>query len=283
MSENESSKSDKEEVQVKSSLDFNQNFDSMHRFPIILSKKIIWTLLILISLNHAFLYISPGILSSYITRIKFELKLSDEAYGLFGTINGLGSLIGSIVFTLIIEKVNHKHLIIAVLIINCICHFAFYLKLSYDILLFSRFLSGFVTIFCFTYFPMWVDKFGINKWVNFMQTVVQISKTFGNVLGYFIFLILGNKNWNYGFLIESLLVSVVSFCMHLIPNDYYNKKYIDMEREKGIKAVSTVVNGGNEEKETIMKDIFCNILYLLLGLYKGNIICKQLCLLLKSI
>ena len=117
---------------------------------------------------------------------------------------------------------------------------------------------------------MWVDKFGINNWINFMQTVVQISKTFGNVLGYFIFFILGSKKWNYGFLIESILVSFVVFFMHLIPNDYYNKKYIDIEREKEIKAVSTVVNGGSEEKETIMKDIFCNIPYLLLGLYKGN-------------
>ena len=271
MSESDGSKSDKEEVQVKSSFDFNQNVDNnIDRLPILLSKKIIWILLVLISLNHAFLYISPGILSSGITQIKYEMKLSDEAFGLFGTINGLGSLIGSIIFTLIIEKVNHKHLIVLVLIINCICHFAFYLKLSYFILLFSRFLSGFVTIFCFTYFPMWVDKFGINNWVNFMQTVVQISKTFGNVLGYFIFFILGSRKWNYGFLIESILVSVVVFFMYLIPNDYYDKKYIDFEREKEIKAVSTIVNGGSEEKETIIKDIFCNIPYLLLGLYKGN-------------
>ena len=41
---------------------------------------------------------------------------------------------------------------------------------------------------------MWVDKFGINNWINFMQTVVQISKTFGNVLGYFIFLFWEAKN-----------------------------------------------------------------------------------------
>ena len=97
MSEGEVSKSDKDEVQVKSSFDFNQNLDNnidRLRLPILLSKKIIWLLLALISLNHAFLYISPGILSRCITQIKYEMKLSDEAFGLFGTINGLGSLIG---------------------------------------------------------------------------------------------------------------------------------------------------------------------------------------------
>ena len=264
--------SPKKEVSVKSSFDFSQNIDANEKaFPFVLSKKIIWVLLALISLNHSFLYISPGILSSCITQIKFEMKLSDEAFGLFGTINGFGSLLGSLIFTLIIEKVNHKKLIISVLLINCFCHFVFYLKLSYIILLISRFISGFVTIFCFTYFPMWVDKFGILNWVNFMQTVVQISKTFGNVLGYFIFYILGPRKWNYGFLIESILVTIVVFFMHLIPNDYYDKKYIDMEREKEIKTLTRVYNGNiNEEKETIIKDILCNIPYILLGLYKGN-------------
>ena len=255
------------EVQIQSIFDFN--LKNYKKNSILLTKKLIWILLVLISLNHAFLYISPGILSSCITQIKFELKLSDEAYGMFGTINGFGSLLGSIIFTLIIETVNHKTLIITVLIINCICHFAFYLKLSYNILLFSRFLSGFVTIFCFTYFPMWVDKFGINNWVNCMQTTVQVSKTFGNILGYFIFYILGSRKWNYGFLIESILVTIFVFFMHLIPNDYYDKKYIDIERVKEIKTNINIYSG-TEEKETILKDIFCNIPYLLLGLYKGN-------------
>ena len=271
--EEKDEKDEKEVVEVKSSLDFNSSTDinSDKSIPIRLSKKIIWFLLILISLNHAFLYISPGMLSSCISRIKFELKLSDEKYGMFGTINGFGSLLGSIVFTLIIEKSNHKKLMILVLFINCICHFAFYLKLSYNILLFSRFLSGFVSIFCFTYFPMWVDKFGINKWVNFMQTVVQISKTFGNVLGYFIFFILGSLKWNYGFLIESIVVTIVIFFMQLIPNDYYDKKYIDLERERDNKPNLNIDNGIiSEEKETIMKDIICNIPYVLLALYKGN-------------
>ena len=274
MSSNLRKKSDndeKEDVPIKSSEEFNKINDINKPPKIILSKKKIWILMILISLNHAFLYISPGILSSCITQIKFEMKLSDEAFGLFGTINGFGSLLGSVIFTLIIEKVNHKKLIVSVLLINCFCHFAFYLKLSYIILLISRFVSGFVTIFCFTYFPMWVDKFGILNWVNFMQTVVQISKTFGNVLGYFIFYILGSRKWNYGFLIESILVTVVVFFMHLIPNDYYDKKYIDMEREREIKTLTKVYIGNiNEEKETIVKDILCNIPYILLGLYKGN-------------
>ena len=274
MSENSSPKTMKEEVQdipVKSSLDLKQKkYKSSDK---ILSERILWILLILICLNHAFLYISPGILSSCITQIKYEINLTDGEYGMFGTINGLGALFGSIIFTLIIEKANHKKLIISVLLLNCFCHFAFFLKLSYNILLYSRFTSGFATIFCFTYFPQWVDKFGILNWVNFMQTLVQISKTFGNVLGYFIFYILGSKNWNYGFLIEIILVSIVASLMYIIPYDYYDKNYIDIEREKNNKSNENIYKGlPNEEmqKETIVKDILCNIPYILLCFYKGN-------------
>ena len=264
-SENE----DKEDIPVVLSEDFNKINDINKPPKILLSKRKIWVLMILISLNHAFLYISPGILSSCITQIKFELKLSDEAYGMFGTINGFGALIGSIIFTLIIERANHKKLIISVLLLNCFCHFAFYLKLSYTALIYSRFISGFATIFCFTYFPQWVDKFGILHWVNFMQTFVQISKTIGNVLGYFIYFILGSKKWNYGFLIESILVTIVVFFMKMIPKDYYNKNYIDPERENELNYNS--YNGVmTEERETIMKDILCNFPYILLCLYKSN-------------
>ena len=267
---NQKSENDeKEDVPVVSSEDFNKINDVNKPPRVLLSKRKIWILMILISLNHAFLYISPGILSSCITQIKFELKLSDEAYGMFGTINGFGALVGSIIFTLIIERANHKKLIISVLLLNCFCHFAFYLKLSYTALIYSRFISGFATIFCFTYFPQWVDKFGILHWVNFMQTFVQISKTIGNVLGYFIYFILGSKKWNYGFLIESILVTIVVFFMKMIPKDYYNKNYIDPERENELNYNS--YNGVmTEERETIMKDILCNFPYILLCLYKSN-------------
>jgi predicted MFS family arabinose efflux permease len=127
MSETSSPKN--EEVPVKSSIDIEEkgvvhyNFDKS--FQQLLSKKIIWILMILISLSHALIYISPGILSSCITQIKIELGLSDEEFGMFGTINGFGALIGSLVFTLIIEKVNHKVLITSALIVivYAILHF----------------------------------------------------------------------------------------------------------------------------------------------------------------
>ena len=246
-----------------------------------LAEPVIWLLMYILSIIHGLMALAPGMLSSCITEIKAEFQLTDKEYGMFGTINGFGSLLGSLAFTLVIERINHKCLICTMLLINCICHFAFFFKLSYTILLASRFISGFVCVFCFIYFPMWVDKFAMKKWVNFMQTFVQVSNTIGHIFGYFVYLILGGNQWKYGFLLESISISSLVFIMIIIPFRYYDKNYVnpdnvelnipDSSEEKGIKEKKESSSPKEEqEKETVMKDIICNLPYVLITLYRGN-------------
>ena len=231
-----------------------------------LSEEIIWLLMSVISTIHGLMCISQGILSSCVTQIKTEFELSDKKFGMLGTLNGFGSLVGSLIFTLIIEKINHKNLICTMLLINCLCHFAFYFKLVYHSLLISRFISGFASVFCYIYFPMWVDKFAMKNWVNFMQTMVQLSNTAGHLLGYFIYLILGSNNWKYGFLSEIFTVSGCVFIMAIIPNKYYDRNYINKEYSEINEDFEII----EQEKETIIKDIICNLPYILITLYRGN-------------
>ena len=234
-----------------------------------LSENIIWLLMYIISTIHGLMVIVPGMLSSCITEMKSEFNLNDKEFGMFGTVNGFGSLLGSLAFTLVIERINHKCLICTMLLINCLCHFAFFFKLEYLILLMSRFICGFVCVFCFIYFPMWVDRFAMKKWINFMQTFVQVANTICHIFGYFIFLLLGGKQWKYGFLIESLSISSLVFIMILIPFKYYDKNYINPENIQ-TKTDNDKDNNELQEKETIIKDILCNIPYILVTLYRGN-------------
>ena len=231
-----------------------------------LSEEIIWLLMSVISTIHGLMCISQGILSSCVTQIKTDFELSDKKFGMFGTLNGFGSLVGSLIFTLIIEKINHKNLICTMLLINCLCHFAFYFKFVYHSLLISRFISGFASVFCYIYFPMWVDKFAMKNWVNFMQTMVQLSNTAGHLLGYFIYLILGSNNWKYGFLSEIFTVSGCVFIMAIIPNKYYDRNYTNKEYSE----INEDFEINEQEKETIIKDIICNLPYILITLYRGN-------------
>ena len=254
-----------------------------------LNKKIIWTLLFIISLIHGFMCISQGILSSCVTQIKQELNLSYEEYSLFGTLNGLGSLIGSFIFTLIINIVSHKYLICIMLIINSLAHFAFYFKLKYYFLLLSRFISGFASVFCYIYFPMWVDEFGFKSWINFMQTFVQVSNTIGHIFGYFIYYLFGSTFWKYGFLYEIFSINCLVLFLALIPKYYFDKNISEknninnnINNEEEIKLKNENENNNNnnnqikkEKKETnynysIIKDILCNIPYMFIVLYRTN-------------
>ena len=209
-----------------------------------LSENVIWLLMYVLSAIHGLMVIVPGMLSSCIVEMKEEFGLTDKQFGLFGSVNGFGSFIGSLAFTLVIEKISHKCLISTMLLINCACHFAFFFKMPYTILLGSRFICGFVCVFCFIYFPMWVEKFAMKKWVNFMQTFVQVSNTIGHIFGYFVYLILGGHNWKYGFLLESFSISSLVFVMLLIPFKYYDKNYINPDYVKEVNN-----SDASEEKE----------------------------------
>ena len=243
-----------------------------------LSENVIWLLMYILSTIHGLMVIVPGMLSSCIVEMKQEFELTDKQFGLFGSVNGFGSFIGSLAFTIVIEKISHKCLISTMLLINCFCHFAFYFKMSYPILLGSRFICGFVCVFCFIYFPMWVEKFAMKKWVNFMQTFVQVANTIGHIFGYFVYLILGGHNWKYGFLLESLSISSLVCIMLMIPFKYYDKNYVNPDYVKDNLNISDsseekVIKPNKEtqkEEETIMKDIICNLPYMLICLYRGN-------------
>ena len=105
-----------------------------------LSEKVIWLLMYILSTIHGLMVMVPGMLSSCIVEMKEEFELTDKQFGLFGSVNGFGSFIGSLAFTLVIEKNNHKCLISTMLLINCLCNIAFFFKMSYAILLASRFI-----------------------------------------------------------------------------------------------------------------------------------------------
>ena len=250
--------------------DFKTEINSINHS---LSEKVIWLLMSIISLIHGLICISPGILSSYVTELKKEFNLNDEKYGNLGTAYGFGSLLGSLIFALIIRIVNNKYLICGMITINCFCNFIFFFTINFSILLTSRFISGFASVFCFIYFPIWVENFAMKKWVNFMQTTVQVANTVGNIIGYFIYLILGSHKWKDGFFIESFSILFLVLIMLMIPSRYYNKnKKIKNNVEITDSKVTQLEKKGLgiDSSENIVKEIFLNFPFIMIVLYRAN-------------
>ena len=250
--------------------DFKTEINSINHS---LSEKVIWLLMSIISLIHGLICISPGILSSYVTELKKEFNLNDEKYGNLGTAYGFGSLLGSLIFALIIRIVNNKYLICGMITINCFCNFIFFFTINFSILLTISFVSGFASVFCFIYFPIWVENFAMKKWVNFMQTTVQVANTVGNIIGYFIYLILGSHKWKDGFFIESFSILFLVLIMLMIPSRYYNKnKKIKNNVEITDSKVTQLEKKGLgiDSSENIVKEIFLNFPFIMIVLYRAN-------------
>lgn len=189
----------------------------------ILSKKIRWIILILLCILHSVVAITAGVFSSAVTQIKNDLSLNDQQFGTFGTISGLGSLFGSLLFTLVISIVNHKYFLIISIVFNCIGHALVYYGSQYYLLILGRFISGVVCVHIFLYLPLWAAQFAIQEWRTFMMTSLQLSGTIGSIWGYLINIIIGPKQWKEGFMVEIKIEFIIALLLLFIPNDYFKK------------------------------------------------------------
>ena len=63
-----------------------------------LSRGIRWVLMIIFTLLYVILMFNVGIFTAAITQIKKDLSLEDNQYGLLGSYNGGGKIIGTLIF-----------------------------------------------------------------------------------------------------------------------------------------------------------------------------------------
>jgi MFS family permease len=75
--------------------------------------------------------------------------------------------------------------------------------------------------------------------------------------------------WKYGFLIETFTVNSFVFIMIIIPDKYYDRNYNNKEVDE-VAITESYEMEIEKEKETLMKDIICNIPYMLITFYRGN-------------
>jgi predicted MFS family arabinose efflux permease len=93
---------------------------------IILSKGLRWFILLILCLLHSFLGVSGGVFSSGVKIIKKELNLTDNQFGSFGSINGIGSIIGSFLFTLLNNRISRKYYFLFAMSLNTCMNLCFF-------------------------------------------------------------------------------------------------------------------------------------------------------------
>ena len=122
----------------------------------LLSPKIRWVIMIIFTLLYVTLMLNVGIFNFAANTIKKDFKIEDEEFGLLGTFNGGGRIIGTLLFMLIVNKFNRKYIIILSLLLNALSIYLFTKTTNLNLLYIERGINGVFQVFFVIYFLIWI-------------------------------------------------------------------------------------------------------------------------------
>ena len=177
---------------------------------------------IMVSVEGA-MNISSGLLSSATKEIKKSLNMNDAKFGMFGTANGLGRVIGSTLFGMYNIKYSRKWIQTGNVGFHALFLLIFKLTNNGNILICMRGLTGFTQMPPSIYCCVWIDQYGLASLKTVQITTVQLFQTTGKCIGYFLNMFFGLDNWKEGFVLESIYLFFCAFCCLVSSEDYFSR------------------------------------------------------------
>ena len=221
---------------------------------------------IVISVEGA-MNISAGLMSSATKEIKQSLNMNDAKFGMFGTLNGIGRVIGSTLFGMYNLTVSRKW--IQTICVGSHAIFLLFFKLTNNgnILIFMRGLTGFTQMPPSIYCCVWIDQYGLQAFKTLQITAVQLFQTTGKCIGFFLNMYFGLDNWKAGFLLESIYLFFCAFCILISSEDYFSISLKAQEHKRDTNCTTykeQILH--HQKKETFFSDLkilLCDHLYIL--------------------
>ena len=208
-----------------------------------------------------------GIIPQQNIRINEDFDTNGEhQVGLFGSIDYIGRVIGAIIFTIIMGKMNRKMMLVVTLIFKGITLFIPIFTINYYINIVARCLSGLSQVFYPTYLPVWCDQYGKKSSRAIMVMVVQIGNPIGIILGYGLSMVcqwielFGMNGWRTSFAIEGIILIVCAVFIVFFDDIYFSEKLVLVDDSKG-----KIETKSNENESNLLGNvckIICNKIFL---------------------
>ena len=179
-----------------------------------------------------------GIVPEQNSKIKEDFGGDGEKrVGLFGSIDYIGRVVGAIIFTMIMGRMNRKMMLISTLIFKALTLFIPLISKEYIINTVARCLSGISQVFYPTYLPVWCDQYAKKDNKTIWVTLVQIGNPIGIIIGYglskacaAIFPISG---WRSAFAIEGVVLVISAVVILFFDRIFFSEKFVLIEDSKG--------------------------------------------------
>ena len=212
-------------------------------------RKLIFLLIciinILINCDH-------GAIPAGTTELKEAKNLSNIQLGTIGSLVYLGLVLGSISGGYIFSTYSSKWVIINSLIAACIFLYFFTVSNYYLSMAFCRVGCGFFQVFCYIYFPIWVDQFGVNNTQTLWLTFLQLGVPIGTMIGY-LTEACSNKffhNWQGAFYVQIFNILICIILLFITPDKFFSKNYRHSESTQ-----EEIKSEFNDLKELINKKL----------------------------
>lgn len=198
-----------------------------------LKRKIIFILIFIINI---LVNVDHGAIPAGTTTLKKENNLDNVELGIIGSLVYLGLVLGSISAGPIFASYSSKWVVILTLLFSCFFLYCFtFIKGGWG-MAFCRVGCGFCQVFCYIYFPVWVDQFGVNKsqtiWLTFLQLGVPVGTMVGYVMEASYIKLFGK--WKYAFYTQIFFIVICVIIFILTPDKFFSRnfKHSDISQEE---------------------------------------------------
>ena len=212
--------------------------DTDYEDIITLDDKLRKTLFYLFCLEYCISSCDGGIIPQQNQHIKDDFGGNGESrVGLFGSIDYIGRILGALVMSLLINRINRKFFFSGCCIYKALTLEAPFFSENYYLNLIARLLSGIPQTLLTSYGTIWVDQFAKHKSRTIMLPLFQFFALLGIILGYgmgklsdIIFEKNDNVNlrrygWRLSFEIEGVILGILGIIFLFYPNLYFSSTF----------------------------------------------------------
>ena len=273
---------------------FDNNYnieEDIEKEEIIINDKARNSLFILLCIEYCISSCDGGIVPQQNKHLQHDFGdgSSDSKVGLFGSIDYIGRIIGAIVMSLLIDRIDRKLFLAGSCFIKAITLIISLFNEKYYLNLITRLLSGIPQTLLTSYGTIWTDQFGKRKKRTMMLPILQFAALLGIIVGY-IFGIISDKilsknnkdpknnhpfyGWRLSFGIEGVGLGIIGIIILFYKKTYFSTTFYLNEDDdyKGKEKSDLEIAKEKNERggwKTFMEQfpkIMCNKLFIFMSI-----------------
>ena len=232
----------KKEKSNDDNFDNNYNIEEdIEKEEIIINDKARNSLFILLCIEYCISSCDGGIVPQQNKHLQHDFNdKGDSKVGLFGSIDYIGRIIGAVVMSLLIDRIDRKLFLAGSCFFKAITLIISLFYEKYNLNLITRLLSGIPQTLLTSYGTIWTDQFGKRKKRTMMLPILQFAALLGIIVGY-IFGIISDKilsknnkdpknnhpyyGWRLSFGIEGVGLGIIGIIILFYKKTYFSTTF----------------------------------------------------------